>query len=103
MNFGFNSSSAYTLTGAIILIASGAILVFCGFRSVNVLLGVMGFYVGIGIALVVLNTLQANGTTNFPASQKDIIYICIILVVGAILSALFIYLKKVGVILTGSN
>ncbi|KAJ3365859.1 hypothetical protein HDU91_002066 [Kappamyces sp. JEL0680] len=100
INFGFNSSGPYSLTGAIILLVSGAILVFWGYSSLDAMIFIIGFYVGAAVCLVVLNTLQANGTTHL--GNKDMIYLIAIGISGVIFGSVFVWLKKVGIILTGA-
>ncbi len=99
-DFGFNSTSAYTLTGAILLLVTGSIMTFYGYHILPVILFLVGFYLsGLG-TLTVLNTLQARGISNFE-QNRDLIYLITILLVGILGGMLLLWLKKVGILLIG--
>jgi hypothetical protein len=99
-DYGFNSQSVYSLTGAILLIISGCFLVFYGYGMFKALMFITGAYFLALVTVGVLNTLQAREITNF-GTHKDLIYLSIVLLMAVLGGLLFLFLWKAGIFVLG--
>jgi hypothetical protein len=100
-DYGFNGQSAYTLTGAIILILTGTFLIFYGYGAFKGLMFVTGAYFFSLLVVSILNTLQARGVTNFEAN-RDLIYFAIIIPMAILGGLLLLWLWKFGMFVLGA-
>ncbi|KAI8905968.1 hypothetical protein EDD86DRAFT_174959, partial [Gorgonomyces haynaldii] len=89
------------IVNAILLIVSGVLFTFWGYRSFKGVLFIIGFFILAYTAFIVLNSLEQQNPTIY-GSNRVVIYIAVPVVAGLIGGFILKALFKVGVFITGA-